>query len=108
MANIPTCSLRYRSRREDQVALRERLKQLAQERARFGYRRLHVLLLREGWRVNHKRVLRLYREEGLKLRPKNKKRKRVAAAQRVRPEPTTGINQVWIRPGGTRTLFTTL
>lgn len=94
LANIPTCSLRYRSRREDAWALRVRLKELAQERPRFGYRRLHVMLLREGWRVNHKRVLRLYREEGLKLRPK--KRKRVAAVQRVRPEPTAEVNELWV------------
>lgn len=93
LARIPTCSLRYQSRRQDQAALRERLKELAQERPRFGYRRLQVLLLREGWRVNHKRVLRLYREEGLKLRPK--KRKRVTSIQRVRPEPTQDINEVW-------------
>lgn len=93
LASIPTCSLRYQSRREDALALRERLKELAQERPRFGYRRLHVMLLREGWKVNHKRVLRLYREEALKLRPK--KRKRATSVQRVRPEPTTKINQLW-------------
>lgn len=93
LAAIPTCSLRYRSRRVDGLALRERLKELAQERPRFGYRRLHVMLLREGWKVNHKRVLRLYREEGLKLRPK--KRRRVTATQRVRPEPTACINELW-------------
>lgn len=92
LAQIPTCSLRYRSCREDS-AVRKRLKELAQERPRFGYRRLHVLLLREGWRINHKRVLRLYREEGLKLRPK--RRKRAAAVQRVKPEPTTAINELW-------------
>lgn len=93
LANIPTCSLRYQSRRSDQVALRERLKELAQARPRFGYRRLHVMLLREGWRVNHKRVLRFYREEGLKLRPK--KRKRITSIQRVKPEPTTAVNEIW-------------
>lgn len=93
LAQIPTCSLRYHSRREDQATLRARLTALAAQRPRFGYRRLQVLLLREGWKVNHKRVLRLYREEGLKLRPK--KRKRVASLQRVRPEPTTGINELW-------------
>lgn len=98
LAQMPTCSLRYKSRRDD-IGVRERLKQLAQERPRFGYRRLHVLLIREGWRgnqglpINHKRVLRLYREEGLKLRPK--KRKRIAAVQRVKPEPTRAINGIW-------------
>ena len=48
--------------------MRERLKALAQERRRFGYRRLHVLLRREGYAVNHKRLFRLYREERLMVR----------------------------------------
>jgi len=52
-----------------------------------------VLLRREGHEVNLKRVLRLYRAEGLKLRAK--KRQRIASAQRVRPEETTAINQMW-------------
>ena len=58
----------------DNEGLRERLKQLATERMRFGYRRLHALLVREGWAVNHKRIYRLYREEKLSLRRKRKKR----------------------------------
>jgi putative transposase len=60
--------VRYRSTRPDDGALRERLKAMAQERRRFGYRRLHVLLRREGYIVNHKRLFRLYREERLMVR----------------------------------------
>jgi putative transposase len=60
--------VRYRSRRSDDAALRERLRSLAHERRRFGYRRLHVLLKREGYVVNHKRLFRLYREEHLVVR----------------------------------------
>jgi putative transposase len=90
---MPTCSLRYQSRRPDDTLVRGRLKELAQERPRFGYRRLGVLLRREGHEVNLKRVLRLYREEGLKLRAK--KRKRIASLQWVRPEATSAINQMW-------------
>ena len=93
LAGIPPCSLRYQSRRQDDAPVRGRLKELAQERPRFGYRRLGVLLRREGHPVNLKRVLRLYREESLKLRAK--KRKRIASTQRVRPEATTAINQMW-------------
>ena len=52
-------SVRYRARRGDDSPLRERLKALAFERRRFGYRRLHVLLKREGWAVNKKRVQRI-------------------------------------------------
>jgi putative transposase len=48
--------------------MRMRMKELAQARPRFGYLRLHVLLRREGWRVNKKRVHRIYREEGLTVR----------------------------------------
>jgi putative transposase len=58
-------SQRYRSRQDPQVELRMRLRDLAAARVRYGYRRLHVLLRREGWPVNHKRTYRLYAEEGL-------------------------------------------
>jgi putative transposase len=61
-------TVRYQSVRPDDGVLRERLKALAQERRRFGYRRLHVLLRREGHAVNRKRVQRLYREERLTVR----------------------------------------
>jgi putative transposase len=61
-------TIRYRSRRPDDQGLRERLRALAHERRRFGYRRLHVLLKREGYTVNHKRLFRLYREERLTVR----------------------------------------
>ena len=65
MVGLQRCIYRYRSRREDDVRVRERLKQLAFEHPRWGYRFLCVLLRREGHKINHKRVLRLYREEGL-------------------------------------------
>jgi putative transposase len=65
---IDRASVRYRSRRPPDGALRDRLRCLAHERRRFGYRRLHVLLRREGHVVNRKRVYRLYREERLMVR----------------------------------------
>ena len=61
-------SVRYRRQRPDDAALRERLRALAAERRRFGYRRLHVLLRQEGLVINRKRTQRLYREEGLTVR----------------------------------------
>ena len=61
-------SVRYRSQKPDDAALRERLRALAAERRRFGYRRLHVLLRQEGLVMNRKRTQRLYREEGLTVR----------------------------------------
>jgi putative transposase len=74
---VPVSSYRYKSRNRDED-LRERLVALAREKPRFGYRRLHVLLGREGEQVNHKRVHRIYREAGLALR--RKKRKHCARA----------------------------
>jgi len=74
-------SWRYRPRGRDDAALHTRLRELAYERRRYGYRRLHVLLRRDGWGVNHKRVYRLYREEGLLVR--QRRRKRAAAHERV-------------------------
>jgi putative transposase len=60
----------YRSRRAGQAQLTARIKEIAATRVRYGYRRIHLLLGREGWRVNPKRVYRLYREVGLQLRTK--------------------------------------
>ena len=86
-----TCRYRAKRRAEDQ-RLRIRLRELAEARRRFGYRRLQVLLGREGWQVNHKRVYRLYVEEKLGLRRK-RGRKRSGVRQPLL-EPT-GANQGW-------------
>ncbi len=59
---------RYRTTRTDDADLRQRMRAIAQERRRFGYRRLHVLLRREGYLINHKKLFRLYREEKLTVR----------------------------------------
>ena len=69
-----------------QTALRMRLKELAAARVRYGYRRLHILLRREGWAVNNKRIYRLYREEGLAIRSKTPSRKRAWRYRSARPE----------------------
>jgi len=71
-----------------------RLKELAATRVRYGYRRLHVLLRREGWQVNHKRTYRLYHEEGLSIRPRTPRRKRAWRYRSGRPE-IGGPNEVW-------------
>jgi putative transposase len=86
-------SMRYRSTRPDDAPLRERLKALAQERRRFGYRRLHVLLRREGHAVNRKRVQRLYREEKLTVRRRGGRKR--ALGERRPMEVPTGANQRW-------------
>ena len=74
-------SCRYRSRKDPQEALRRRLKELAATHVRYGYRRLTVLLRREGWHVNAKRIYRLYCEEQLTVR--TKQRRKLARRQRA-------------------------
>lgn len=78
LMGIGNSSLRYKSKRADDSDLRARLRAVAVERPRFGYRRLGVMLEREGVSVNHKRLHRLYREEGLVLRRKRRQRSSTA------------------------------
>jgi putative transposase len=94
LVEIGRSTLRYRNRpRPEEASLRRRLRELAAERPRFGYRRLHVLLRREGVIVNHKRIARLYREERLAVRRRT--RKRVARDGRGRAAAPTRPNQQW-------------
>ncbi|AQS86513.1 hypothetical protein A0U92_13735 [Acetobacter aceti] len=81
------------SRRPDDAALRGRLRELAGERRRFGYRRLHILLGQEGMAMNHKKLFRLYREEGLSVR-KRGGRKRAMGTRSPMMLPD-GPNQRW-------------
>ena len=83
----------YRAHRPDDRVLRGRLRELAEQRRRFGAPRLHVLLRREGLLVNHKRTERLYREEGLSLR--RRKRPRRTAGVRVIVPQAQRPNQRW-------------
>ena len=78
---------------EEDRTLTARLRELAEQRPRFGYRRLHVLLKREGQRINHKRVYRLYRAEGLAVR--RKARKKLAARERLQKPLVSAANQRW-------------
>jgi putative transposase len=92
MIGCALSSQRYRSRRDPRPGLRSRLRALAHERVRWGYRRLHVLLGREGVVVNRKCVYRIYREEGLAVR--RRKRKRAAVARQPVAAPTR-LNEGW-------------
>ncbi len=84
----------YTSRRAGQEALRLRMRELAQARPRFGYRRIHVLLRRDGWGVNLKRVRRLYRLEGLQLRLRVRRRKH-ASLHRGIPPAASQAHERW-------------
>ena len=86
-------SMRYRSVRPDDAALRVRLRELAAVRRRFGYRRLQLLLRREGVRVNHKKLRRLYREERLQVRRRGGRKR--ALGTRAPLTVPQGPNQRW-------------
>ena len=83
-----------KSQARDQGALRQRIRDIAMSRPRFGYLRVLVMLKREGWQVGKKRVYRLYCLEGLQLRMKVKRRKRIALLRGKAAKPT-GPNQHW-------------
>jgi putative transposase len=86
-------TFRYASRRSDDTELRARLKVLASERRRFGYRRLHILLKREGVALNHKKLFRLYREERLTVRRRGGRKR--ALGTRAPMTLPQGPNQRW-------------
>jgi putative transposase len=86
-------SVRYRSRRRDDAAVRSRLRELASVRRRFGYRRLHILLTREGIIMNHKKLRRLYREERLQVRRRGGRKR--ALGTRAPMAMPQGPNQRW-------------
>ena len=86
-------SFRYRPHPRGDGEVRARLVELAAERPRFGYRRLHVLLRREGFAVNHKKVQRIYCQESLRIR--RKKRNRVAQVPREPKPVPTGVGERW-------------
>ena len=94
LMKIAPKTYRYRSRRPGQAALETRIKEICATRVRYGYRRVHVLLRREGWAINAKRVRRIYSSLGLQLRNKSPRR-RVKAKLRDDRLPATGTHDVW-------------
>jgi putative transposase len=90
---VPWTTLLYKSRKKSQEPLRRRLREIAATHVRYGYRRLTVLLKREGWRVNAKRIYRLYDDENLKVR--SVERKKIARRQRIPQGQARGPNHCW-------------
>ena len=91
---MDTSSYHYQSRRPDQAGLEARIKAICETRVRYGYRRVHVLLEREGWRINIKKTYRIYNALGLQLRNKTPKRRVKAKLREDRCE-ATGPNETW-------------
>lgn len=84
---------RYRSTRDDDTVLRGRLRELSSKRRRFGHRRLHLLLRREGYELNWKRLYRIYREEKLTVRKRGGRTR--ALGTRAPMTIPQGANQRW-------------
>jgi putative transposase len=91
---VDTSTYHYKSRRPGQAGLEQRIKEIWQTRVRYGYRRVHVLLRREGWAINQKKTRRIYRELGLQLRNKTPKR-RVKAKLREDRCVASRPNETW-------------
>ena len=89
-----TSTYHYKSRRIGQAALERRIKEICETRVQFGYRRVHVLLRREGWMVNIKKTRRIYKALGLQLRNKHPKR-RVKAKLREDRQEAIRPNDIW-------------
>lgn len=94
MLRTERSSYHYRGKGTDQADLKQRIKEIADTRVRYGYRRIHVLLRREGWEINGKRVYRLYKEIGLGLRKKAPKRGVKAKLWEGRCAASR-VNEVW-------------
>ena len=84
----------YRSVKDPRTELRVRMREIANVRIRYGYRRVHVLLRREGWRLGRSQAYRLYSEEQLQLRSKLPKRRKMVVSRQYRTKPQ-GRGQVW-------------
>ena len=84
----------YMAHRREDRAVRQRIREIAETRVRYGFERIQILLRREGWRDNHKRTYRIYREEGLNLRSKRPRRSKMAAHRQERPQ-LTAPHQCW-------------
>ncbi len=91
---MDTSSYHYKSRRREQAGIEARIREICETRVRYGYRRVHVLLRREGWDINMKRTHRIYNELGLQLRNKTPKR-RVKAKLRDDRQDATRPNETW-------------
>jgi putative transposase len=89
-----TSTYHYKSRRPGQAGIEQRMKDICATRVRYGYRRVHVQLRRDGWRINHKKSRRIYRELGLQLRNKTPKR-RVKAKLRDDRKAASRPNETW-------------
>jgi len=84
-------SMRYVSQKSDEGLLKERITSIAHEKRRYGYRRIHMLLKRDGVKINHKKLFRIYQQLGLKVLKRGGRKR--ALGQRIVPIPLVRMNQ---------------
>ena len=84
---------RYKTRKSVEEHEKAKIKEIALERPRFGYRRIHIILKKRGLKINHKKLFRLYKEMGLKVRRRGTRRR--AVGTRITRIKASGINEVW-------------
>jgi putative transposase len=82
------------STRDPRLAIRQRMREITQTRIRYGYRRVHIMLKRDGWSIGRNAVYRLYREDGLALRSERPCRRKMVVHREARYRPTRP-NEVW-------------
>ena len=98
-----TSTYHYKSRRTGQAPLERRIKEICETRVRYGYRRVHVHLRRDGWKINMKKTRRIYSELGLQLRNKHPKQSTLSLGQSTRfrravvlQPPSPRLDSLWI------------
>lgn len=84
---------RYKNKKQDDEILKQKVKSIALDRPRFGYRRIHILLRKQGDKINHKKLFRLYKEMGLKVRKRGSRKR--ALGIRITEKKATKINEIW-------------
>lgn len=94
LVGLSRASYYYKPHPRDDRAVRTRIVEIAETRVRYGFQRIHVLLRREGWLINHKKTYRIYLDEGLNLRRK-RPRRRVSAAHREKQPAASSFGQCW-------------
>lgn len=93
LVNLHRSVGRYKCKRKDDEVLKQKIKVIALDRPRFGYRRIHILLRKQGDRINHKKLFRLYREMGLKVRKRGSRKR--ALGIRVIERKASRMNEIW-------------
>jgi putative transposase len=93
LVGVNRATIRYKAKKKDENAISQKIRKIALEKRRFGYRRIHMMLKREGEKINHKRVYRIYKEQGLKVKKRGGRKRAIGI--RVVKKVSEKINERW-------------